>query len=125
MALIGLVLAGTDKQNTQRQHDALDPICLPEAARRRGWAGGRRPVVDDDKRAAILARRQRGESIRTIAGVEVSVGVVHKALAEGPARGSAGTVTRRSDSGGPVGGGVAGWSGGGEAAEGVGSSGAV
>ncbi|MEU8401720.1 helix-turn-helix domain containing protein [Nonomuraea sp. NPDC048892] len=44
-------------------------------------AGGRRPVVDDNKRAAILARRQRGESIRTIAaGVKVSIGVVHKAL---------------------------------------------
>jgi hypothetical protein len=42
----------------------------------------RAPVVDDDKRAAILARRQRGESIRTIAaGVKVSVGVVHKTLA--------------------------------------------
>ncbi|GAA3427511.1 hypothetical protein ACWDTT_35280 [Streptosporangium sandarakinum] len=39
-------------------------------------------MVDDDKRAAILARRQRGESIRTIAaGVNVSVGVVHKTLA--------------------------------------------
>ena len=54
-----------------------------EAARRQGRAGGRRPVVDDDKRAAILARRQRGESIRVIAaGVKVSVGVVHKTLAE-------------------------------------------
>ncbi|MFF0866250.1 recombinase family protein [Nonomuraea sp. NPDC003560] len=54
-----------------------------EAARKRGRVGGRRPVVDDDKRAAILARRQRGESIRTIAaGVKASVGVVHKTLAE-------------------------------------------
>jgi DNA invertase Pin-like site-specific DNA recombinase len=54
-----------------------------EAARRQGRAGGRRPVVDDDKRAAILARRQRGESIRTIAaGVKVSVGVVHKTLTD-------------------------------------------
>lgn len=54
-----------------------------EAARRQGRAGGRRPVVDDDRRAAILARRQRGESIRTIAaGVKVSVGVVHKTLAD-------------------------------------------
>ena len=53
-----------------------------EAARKRGRVGGRRPVVDDDKRAAILARRERGESIRTIAaGVKVSVGVVHKTLA--------------------------------------------
>ncbi|MGI5330931.1 recombinase family protein [Actinomadura nitritigenes] len=181
MALIGLVRVSTDKQKTQRQHDALDPICLKvfeekisgklatddrpvlqnalshirdgdmltvqevdrlgrnlleglivlndlfqrgiavkvlegiaagehterslildlalalsedrrrdivrktkdglEAARRRGRVGGRRPVVDDDKRAAILARRARGESIRTIAaGVKVSVGVVHKTL---------------------------------------------
>ncbi|MFI6178941.1 recombinase family protein [Nonomuraea sp. NPDC051191] len=54
-----------------------------EAARRRGRVGGRPPVVDDDKRAAIPARRQRGESIRTIAaGVKVSVGVVHKTLAD-------------------------------------------
>lgn len=183
MELIGLVRVSTDKQNTQRQHDALDPICLKvfeekisgklatddrpalldalshvrsgdmltvqevdrlgrnlleglivlndlfqrgvavkvlagiaagehterslildlalalsedrrrdivrktkdglEAARRRGRVGGRRPVVDDDKRAAILARRERGESIRTIAtGVKVSVGVVHKTLAD-------------------------------------------
>lgn len=38
-------------------------------------------MVDDDKRAAILARRQRGESIRTIAaGAKVSIGVVRKAL---------------------------------------------
>lgn len=28
MALIGLVRVSTDKQNAQRQHDALDPICL-------------------------------------------------------------------------------------------------
>lgn len=52
-----------------------------EAARRQGRTGGRRAVVDDDKRAAILARRERGESIRTIAaGVKVSVGVVHKTV---------------------------------------------
>ncbi len=39
----------------------------------------RRPVADDDRRAAILDRRKRGESIRTIAaGVNLSVGVVHK-----------------------------------------------
>jgi DNA invertase Pin-like site-specific DNA recombinase len=182
MALIGLVRVSTDKQNTQRQHDALDLICWKvfeekisgklatddrpallnalshirdgdlltvqevdrlgrnlleglivlndlfqrgvgvkvlegiaagehterslildlalalaedrrrdivrktnnglDAARARGRVGGRRPVVDDDKRAAILARRQRGESIRTIAaGVKVSIGVVHKTLA--------------------------------------------
>lgn len=52
-----------------------------EAARAQGRVGGRRPVVDDDKRAAILDRRWRGESIRTIAaGVKVSVGVVHNTL---------------------------------------------
>lgn len=28
MALIGLVRVSTDKQNTERQHDALDPLCL-------------------------------------------------------------------------------------------------
>lgn len=57
-----------------------------EAARKRGRVGGRRPVVDDDKRAAILARRQRGESIRTIAaGVKVSIGVVHKTLTDAQA----------------------------------------
>jgi DNA invertase Pin-like site-specific DNA recombinase len=183
VALIGLVRVSTDKQNTRRQHDALDPICWKvfeekisgklatedrpallealshirdgdmlcvqevdrlgrnlleglivlndlfqrgvsvkvlegiaagehterslilnlalalaedrrrdivrktknglEAARKRGRVGGRRPVVDDDKRAAILARRERGESIRAIAaGVKVSVGVVHKTLTE-------------------------------------------
>ncbi|WP_235854375.1 hypothetical protein [Nonomuraea aridisoli] len=54
-----------------------------EAARKRGRVGGRRPVVDDDKRAAILARRARGESIRTIAaGVNLSIGVVHKTLGD-------------------------------------------
>ena len=187
MALIGLVRVSTDKQKTQRQHDALDPICWKvfeektsgklstddrpalldalshirdgdmltvqevdrlgrnlleglivlndlfqrgigvkvlegiaagehterslildlalalaedrrrdivrktanglEAARKRGRVGGRRPVVDNDKRAAILARRNRGESIRTIAaGVKVSVGVVHKTLTDAQQR---------------------------------------
>ncbi|UDF21580.1 recombinase family protein [Rhodococcus qingshengii] len=53
-----------------------------DAARKRGNVGGRPTVVDDDKRAAILARRNRGESIRTIAsGVRVSVGSVHRILA--------------------------------------------
>ncbi|GFE19997.1 recombinase family protein [Streptomyces nigrescens] len=28
MALVGLVRVSTDKQNTERQHDALDPICI-------------------------------------------------------------------------------------------------
>ncbi|WP_214324879.1 hypothetical protein [Nonomuraea sediminis] len=53
-----------------------------QTARKKGKVGGRRPVVDDDKRAAIFDRRRRGESIRVIAaGVKVSVGVVHKTLA--------------------------------------------
>ncbi|WP_053353928.1 recombinase family protein [Leucobacter musarum] len=184
MALIGLVRVSTDKQNTRRQHDALDPICWRvfeekvsgklatvdrpelqaalnelrtgedmlcvqevdrlgrnlleglivlndlftrgvavkvlegiaagehaerslildlalalaedrrrdivaktrnglEAARRAGRVGGRPTVIDDDKRAAIHARRARGESIRTIAtGIGVSIGVVHKTLTE-------------------------------------------
>ncbi|WP_329081351.1 MULTISPECIES: hypothetical protein [unclassified Streptosporangium] len=57
-----------------------------ETARKQGKVGGRRPVVDDDRRAAILDRRRRGESIRTIAaGVKLSVGVVHKTLAEAKA----------------------------------------
>lgn len=52
-----------------------------DTARKRGNVGGRPTVVDDDKRAAILARRNRGESIRTIAsGVRVSVGTVHRIL---------------------------------------------
>jgi len=52
-----------------------------EAARRSGKQLGRRPVVDDDKRRLILARRAEGESIRQIAaGVKVSIGVVHKTI---------------------------------------------
>lgn len=50
-----------------------------QAAAARGRKGGRRPVVDDDKRAVILARHAKGESIREISrGVGISVGVVHK-----------------------------------------------
>lgn len=57
-----------------------------EAARWRGKVGGRPSVVDDDKRAAILARRDRDESIREIAaGVGVSVGTVHRVIAQGAA----------------------------------------
>ncbi|MCQ4128366.1 hypothetical protein NOU13_28090 [Rhodococcus erythropolis] len=53
-----------------------------EAARRRGKVGGRPTVVDGDKCAAILARRDRDESIREIAaGVGVSVDTVHRVLA--------------------------------------------
>lgn len=53
------------------------------AARKRGRVGGRPRVVDDDKRAAILARRGRGQSLRAIAaGVGVSTGTVHKIVTE-------------------------------------------
>ncbi|WP_411815815.1 recombinase family protein [Gordonia sp. SND2] len=183
MALVGLVRVSTDKQETRRQHDALDPVCVKvfeekvsgklavdkrpglaaaleylrpddmltvlevdrlgrnlleglvvltelfergvgvkvldgiaagehterslvldlalalaedrrrdisrktknglDAARRRGRVGGRPSVIDDDKRAAILARRAKDESVREISrGVGVSVGTVHKVLTE-------------------------------------------
>lgn len=53
-----------------------------EAARKRGKVGGRPRVIDDDRRAVILARREKGESIRVIARVlDVSVGTVHAVLA--------------------------------------------
>lgn len=52
-----------------------------EAARKRGKVGGRPRVIDDDKRAVIRARREKGESLREIASaVGVSVGTVHAAL---------------------------------------------
>jgi len=44
-------------------------------------------VIDDDKRAIILARREKGESIRVIARVlDVSVGSVHAVLTEETAK---------------------------------------
>ena len=57
-----------------------------DAVRRRGKVGGRPSVVDDDRRAAILARRDRDESIREIAsGVGVSVGTVHRVIVDSAA----------------------------------------
>lgn len=54
-----------------------------EAARKRGRVGGRPRVIDDDKRAVIVARRGKGESLREIAAaIGVSVGAVHAALQE-------------------------------------------
>lgn len=54
-----------------------------EAARKRGKVGGRPRVIDDDKRAVVLARRDRGESIREIAAATgVSVGAVHGVVSE-------------------------------------------
>lgn len=58
-----------------------------DAARKRGKVGGRPRVIDDDKRAVILARREKGESIRIIARVlDVSVGTVHTVLTEESAK---------------------------------------
>ena len=52
-----------------------------DAARARGKVGGRPRVVDDDKRTVIMARREKGESIRVIAeAVGVSVGTVSGVL---------------------------------------------
>lgn len=46
-----------------------------EVARKRGKDGGQPRVIDDDKRTVILARREKGESIREIAATTgVSVG---------------------------------------------------
>lgn len=57
-----------------------------QAARRQGRVGGRPSVVTSDRRHAILGRRAEGESMRQIArGVGVSVGVVHRVLAESSA----------------------------------------
>lgn len=54
-----------------------------EAARRRGKVGGRPSVVDADRRAAILARRATGESIREIArGVGISIGTTHRIITD-------------------------------------------
>ncbi len=52
-----------------------------EAARKRGRVGGRPRVVDEDRRAVILARREKGDSIRVIAGaLGVSAGTVWNML---------------------------------------------
>ncbi|WP_067892330.1 ECF-type sigma factor [Nocardia vaccinii] len=66
MALVGLVRVSTSKQETQRQHDDLDEICVR--------------VFEEkiSKRRAILARHAEGQSLREIArGVGVSLAVVH------------------------------------------------
>jgi DNA invertase Pin-like site-specific DNA recombinase len=52
------------------------------AARERGTVGGRPRVVDRDKCADILLRREQGESLRSIAqSLGVAVGTVHNVLA--------------------------------------------
>ena len=57
-----------------------------EAARRRGKTGGRPTVLDDDKRAIIASRREKGESVREIAAaIAVSPATVWNALKNHPA----------------------------------------
>lgn len=75
---LALALAEDRRRNISRKtKNGLD------AARKRGKLGGRPRVIDDDKRAVILARREKGESIRMIARVlDVSVGTVHTVLTE-------------------------------------------
>lgn len=54
-----------------------------KVARERGAASGRPRVVDTGTRAAILTRREQGESLRSIAqAVGLSVGTVHNVLAD-------------------------------------------
>lgn len=54
-----------------------------EATRKRGKDGGRPRVIDDAKRTVILARRERGQSIREIAATKgVSVGAVLGVVSE-------------------------------------------
>lgn len=48
----------------------------------RAGIGGRPKVIDDDKRAVIMSRREKGEPIRESAtAVGVSIGAVHSTLA--------------------------------------------
>lgn len=54
-----------------------------EGARRRGYLSGRGPVLDDEKRADIIARRERGQSIPAIAaGLNVPIEAVQKTLTD-------------------------------------------
>ncbi|SMX68061.1 Site-specific DNA recombinase [Brevibacterium sp. Mu109] len=59
-----------------------------EAARRRGNVGGRPRVIDEDRRTVILARREKGESIREIArATGVSTGTVWSVLNDEASKG--------------------------------------
>jgi DNA invertase Pin-like site-specific DNA recombinase len=72
---------GRDIAETHRQLISQKIKLGLQAAHGRGAAGGRPTVLDDDKRADILRRRERGESLRAIArSTDVSVGTVHNAL---------------------------------------------
>ncbi|MFD7161722.1 recombinase family protein [Kribbella sp. NPDC059898] len=78
--ILDLALALAEDQRRDIVRNTKDGL---EAARRRGRVGGRPTVVDDDRRRAILARRNEGESLRVIAaGVGVSLAVVHRIVTE-------------------------------------------
>ncbi|HWD83273.1 MAG TPA: recombinase family protein [Kribbella sp.] len=85
--ILDLALALAEDQRRDIVRNTKDGL---EAARRRGRVGGRPTVVDDDKRRAILARRNEGQSLRTIAtGVGISLAVVHKVVTEADAASTA------------------------------------
>lgn len=85
--ILDLALALAEDQRRDIVRNTKDGL---EAARRRGRVGGRPTVVDDDKRRAILARRDEGQSLRTIAtGVGISLAVVHKVVTEADAASTA------------------------------------
>lgn len=67
-----------------------------EVARKRGKDGGRPRMIDDDKRTVILARRERGQSIREIgATTGVSLGAVLGVVSGEKAGASSSQGTRR------------------------------
>ncbi|TFB51964.1 helix-turn-helix domain-containing protein [Cryobacterium tagatosivorans] len=74
---------GVDRRIPRRREISRTTKNGLDAARKRGRVDGRSRVTDDDKRAVILARREKGQSIRVIARVlDVSVGTVHTVLTE-------------------------------------------
>ncbi|WP_053351750.1 recombinase family protein [Leucobacter musarum] len=78
--ILDLALALADDRRRDIVHKTRHGL---DAARACGKVEGRPRVVDDDKRAVILARREKGKSIRVIASaVDVSVGAVSGVRAE-------------------------------------------
>lgn len=59
MALVGLVRVSTNRQETQRQHDALDPICVRVFEDKRSGLGG-------DEFGLILYRVDEQEARRIL-----------------------------------------------------------
>ncbi|MET8079971.1 recombinase family protein [Streptomyces sp. NPDC005303] len=60
MALIGLVRVSTDKQNVDRQHDALDPICVKVFEEK---VSGKLAVVDRPGLSAALDYLRDGDML--------------------------------------------------------------